>query len=75
MTNNLNRKLVSSIGAGFLIIGLLLSLPQAPADAQASDGSYQLFGVNLVSTLPMMNKNGQSPTRGDLQTLDSGMYI
>jgi len=75
MTNFLSRRLATSFCAVVLIIGLFLLHPEVPIGAQTSDGSYQLFGVNLVGTLPMMNKNGQSTTSGDLQTLDSRMYI
>ena len=76
MSPKLGTKLASLIGAGMLILVLISSVPQASVHAQTTtDGSYQLFGVNLVGTLPMMNKSGQSITSGDLQTLDSRMYL
>jgi hypothetical protein len=75
MIRRLGTKSASLIGAFFLILALFLSFFPVSVGAQTSDGSYKLFGVNLVGTLPMMNKNGQSTTSGDLQTLDSRMYL
>jgi hypothetical protein len=75
MIRRLGTKSASLIGTISLILALLLSSLSVTVDAQTSDGSYKLFGVNLVGTLPMMNKSGQSTTSGDLQTLDSRMYL
>ena len=75
MTKRPVNKLASVISASMLVIGLVLSVPQATAYAQTGDGSYKLFGVNVVGTLPMMNKNGQSTTTGDIQSLDGKMSI
>ena len=65
-----------SIGTVSLIfVAMLSSLPLSIAAQTAADGSYLMHGVNLVGTQPMMNKNGQSISSGDLQTLDGKMSI
>jgi len=76
MSTRFGTKLASLTGIATLLLGLVLTVPETSVHAQTTpDGSYQLFGFNLVGTLPMMNKNGQSTTSGDLQTQDSRMYL
>jgi len=76
MNKTFGSKFTAAIGGiSLLFISLFSTLPLA-LDAQTTgDGSYQMFGVNLIGTLPMMNKNGQSTSSGDLQTLDGKMSL
>ena len=76
MTRTLGNKLAALIGAVSLLLILLFSSLSVSLGAQTtSDGSYLMYRVNLVGTPPMMNKNGQSTSSGDLQTLDGRMSL
>ncbi|APV44293.1 hypothetical protein Dform_00952 [Dehalogenimonas formicexedens] len=75
MTGRPANKLMGSLGGVALIFISLFSLLPKEVNAQTSDGSYQMYGFNLVGSLPMMNKNGQSISSGDLQTPDGKMSL
>ncbi|XUX01336.1 MAG: hypothetical protein TUN42_04955 [Dehalogenimonas sp.] len=76
MTKRPGQKVMLSIGTVLLLFAAMLSsLPLSIGAQTTADGSYLMYGVNLVGTLPMMNKNGQSISSGDLQTLDGKMSI
>jgi hypothetical protein len=75
MTEKIGIRLIKSIVTASLIVFALSIFPISIGAQTAGDGSYRMFGVNLVGTLPMMNKTGQSITSGDLLTLDAKMSL